>query len=69
MMAHVLGLGTCWINAYGTDCEQKAKRILLVPEDDWLVSVVSIGYPEETPEKGRKGLDEITFTNKYGSQA
>ena len=67
LTAHALGLGACWISVHGTDCEQKAKRILLVPEDDWLVSVVSIGYPAETPEKGRKGLDEITFANKYGS--
>jgi len=30
------------------------------------LAVVSIGHPAETPEKGRKGLDEITFTNQYG---
>jgi nitroreductase len=66
LTAHALGLGTCWISVYGTDCEQKAKHILLIPEEELLVSVVSIGYPAETPEKGRKGLDEITFVNKYG---
>jgi nitroreductase len=68
LKAHALGLGTCWISVYGTDCEQKAKQILLIPEEELLVSVVSIGYPAETPEKGRKGPDEITFSNKYGSQ-
>ena len=66
LTAHALGLGTCWISVHGTDCEQKAKQILLIPEEDLLVSVVSIGYPAETPEKGRKELDEITFTNTYG---
>jgi nitroreductase len=65
LTAHSLGLGTCWISVYGTDCEQKAKQILLIPEEELLVSVVSIGYPAETPEKGRKGLDEIVFANKY----
>jgi nitroreductase len=69
LMAHALWLGTCWISVYGTDCEQKAKQILLIPEEELLVSVVSIGYPAEKPEKGRKGLDEITFTDTYGSQA
>jgi len=28
---------------------------------------MTIGYPAEAPEKVRKGLDEITFANKYGS--
>jgi len=27
---------------------------------------LTIGYPAEAPEKGRKGLGEITFANKYG---
>ena len=67
LTAHALGLGSCWISVYGTDSEQKAKQILLIPEEELLVSVVSIGYPAETPEKGRKGLDEIAFANKYGS--
>jgi nitroreductase len=66
LAAHALGLGTCWISVYGTDCEEKAKSILQIPDDEWLISVVSIGHPAETPEKGRKDLDEITFTNKYG---
>ena len=64
--AHALGLGTCWISVHGTDYEEKAKQILQIPDDEWLISVLSIGQPAETPEKGRKGLDEITFTYKYG---
>jgi len=66
LAAHGLGLGTCWISVYGTDCEEKAKQLLQIPEEEWLLSVVSIGHPAETPEKGRKGLDEITFSDKYG---
>jgi len=66
LAAHALGLGTCWISIYSTDCEEKAKQLLIIPEEELCVSVVSIGHPDETPEKGRKELDEITFTNKYG---
>ena len=65
LAAHTLGLGTCWISVHGTDCEEKAKLILRIPDDEWLLSVVSVGHPAEAPEKGRKGLDEITFTNTY----
>ena len=66
LVAYALGLGACWISVYGTDCEKKAKQILQIPDEEWLLSVVSIGRPAETPEKGRKGLDEITFSDKYG---
>ena len=66
LAAHALGLGACWISIHDTDAEEKAKQILQIPNEEWLLSVVSIGHPEEIPEKGRKGLDEITFSDKYG---
>jgi len=66
LAAYALGLGACWISVYGTDSEEKAKQILQIPAEEWLLSLVSIGHPAETPEKGRKGLDEITFSDKYG---
>ena len=66
LAAYALGLGACWISVHGTDCEEKAKQLLQVPDEGWLLSIVSIGHPAEKPEKARKGLDEITFTDKYG---
>ena len=66
LAAHGLGLGTCWISVHGTDREEKAKQILHIPDEAWLLSLISIGHPGEAPEKGRKGLDEITFSDKYG---
>ena len=66
LAAHALGLGTCWISVRGTDWAETAAKVLGIPDEEWLISVVSIGYPTEAPEKPRKGLDEITFTNRYG---
>jgi len=66
LAAHALGLGACWISVYGTGCEEKAKQLLQIPDEEWLLAIVSIGHPAETPEKERKGLDEIAFTDKYG---
>jgi nitroreductase len=66
LAAHALGLATCWISVHGTDCEEKAKQILQIPDEEWLLSLISIGHPAEAPEKGRKRLDEITFIDKYG---
>ena len=65
LAVHALGLGACWISVYGTDSEEKAKQLLQIPDEEWLLSLISVGYSAETPEKGRKGLDEITFTGKY----
>ena len=64
--AHALGFGTYWISVHGTGCEEKAKQILQIPDEEWLLSIISVGYPAEIPEKGRKELDEITFRDKYG---
>jgi nitroreductase len=66
LAAHSLGLGTCWISVWGTDWMKPAAKVLGIPDKEWLISVISIGYPAEAPEKGRKALDEITFANKYG---
>ena len=66
LAAHALGLGTCWISVRGTDWAETAAKVLGIPNEEWLISVVSIGYPAEAPERPRKGLDEITFANKYG---
>lgn len=66
LAAHALRLGTCWISVCGTECAKTAAQVLGIPDEEWLISVVSIGHPAEAPKKGRKGLNEITFTNKYG---
>jgi nitroreductase len=65
LAAHALGLGACWISAYDMPSENEAKRILNIPEGERLLSVISIGYPAEAPQKEKKDLDGITCTNKY----
>jgi nitroreductase len=66
LAANGLGLGTCWISVHSTDWEEAVQRMLGVPDGEWVISVISIGHAAENPEKGRKGLDEIAFTDKYG---
>jgi predicted oxidoreductase (fatty acid repression mutant protein) len=31
-------------------------------------SVIAIGHPAETPQKARKELSELTFTDEYGKR-
>jgi nitroreductase len=66
--AHSLGLGACWIGrASGTANEERAKRILNIPEDENILSIIAIGHPAESPEKSRRSREETTFTDSYGT--
>ncbi len=66
--AHSLGLGACWIGTYGSAREASAKKVLKVPEDKRLLSVIAIGYPAEAAHSTRKPLAEIISTDQYGGR-
>lgn len=66
LAAHSLGLGGCWINP--SHNEEDVKETLGIPRGERLISVISIGYPDEAPSKTRRELMDITFTNRYGSK-
>ncbi len=58
-----LGLGTCWIGAFS---QEQVKEILGVPEKYKVVSLLTLGYPDETGRpKTRKALEEIVCYDKY----
>ena len=66
LATHTLGLGGCWIGTSNTPYEEAAKDVLGVPKEKILLSVVPIGYPDQSPERTRKEL--IIFNNRYGSK-
>lgn len=69
LAAHALGLGACWIGSYGIANEGRAKDVLEVPQEQRLLSVIALGYPDEAPlPRSRKSLAEIVFNNKYGKR-
>jgi len=45
--AHSLGLGACWIGAYGRLNEKKPKKILDILEEETLLSIIAISHPIE----------------------
>jgi nitroreductase len=64
LSAWELGYGTCWIGAFD---QKEVKKILDIPGEMTVVSLLPIGVPDEMPEpKGRKPFKEIFFTEKYG---
>ena len=58
LVAHELGLGTCWIAAFKED---KVKDALRIPEEVRPVALTPLGYPAEQkgPVKERKPMEEI----------
>jgi nitroreductase len=59
-----LGIGSCWIGAFD---EENVKESLDVPRNLRVVSLLTLGYPDEKPRaKYRKPLREIVYYEKYG---
>jgi nitroreductase len=65
LAAHALGLGTCWIGSYGSGYEERAKEVLGIPGDRRLLSLISLGYPLESPGKARVELSELVCYDRY----
>ena len=65
LAAHALGLGTCWIGSYGSGYEERAKEVLGIPHDRRLLSLISVGYPAESPRSTRMDIDRIVYYDRY----
>ncbi len=67
LMAHALGLGTCWIGAFD---EEKVKRICMIPDRARPHAIITVGYADEKPDMPPKlTLENVTFLNRYGENA
>lgn len=65
LAAWEMGLGTCWI---GTFDRKKVKKLLNVPEEKHLLTVMPLGYPAEERQSTRKPLQKCIYWNKYGKK-
>ena len=63
LRATEMDLVTCWIGWFK---EKKIKKILHIPQCWKIISLLTLGYPEEvsTGQTPRLDLDEILFFNK-----
>jgi nitroreductase len=68
LAAHALGLGTCWIGSYGSAYEERVKEILGIPKGRRLLSIVSVGFPAESPKSTRRELGKLVFKDRYGKK-
>jgi nitroreductase len=61
LMAHDMGLGTCWIGlSQGFLNTPEAKRELGIPENFVVAAPIIVGWPDgETPEKDREPVEVV----------
>jgi nitroreductase len=63
LAAYSLGLGTCWVGAFR---EERARKILEIPQGTRPVGIIPIGYPAETPPRpNRRPLNQIVHYEKF----
>ena len=61
--ANNLGLGTCWVAWF---LQKEIRPILNIPDDKYVVGIVTLGYSNETPKvRPRKNLEEITHFENW----
>ncbi|MEM2109694.1 MAG: nitroreductase family protein [Candidatus Odinarchaeota archaeon] len=57
------GLGSCWLGAF---YEDRVKKILGIPDNIRVVTMIPIGYPDLEPKPtSRKSLEEIVCFEKW----
>ena len=63
LAAEEQGLGTCWIAWFTQD---QIRPVLDIPADKFVVAVITLGYPAESPPaRRRKPLDEIIHYERW----
>lgn len=64
--AHEQGLGAAWVGAFD---EEQVRTLLEAPDRLKPVAIVTIGYPDEEPEKPRKyEITNIAYMDRYGNR-
>lgn len=62
LMAHSLGLGTCWVGAFD---ENAVSKILGIPADVRPVAILPLGYPYETNEAPPRLGEKIEHKERW----
>jgi nitroreductase len=69
LAAHALGLGTCYIGAFDPEnagVERAISKALKLPKNIHVVSLISLGYPDEAPKtKKMRKLSEVMRNENY----
>lgn len=61
-----LGYGSCWLEGDTKPHEEKFKKLLGIPKDKRLLTLIPIGTPVSWPTVEKKSLEEVLHWEKYG---
>ncbi len=59
------GLGTCWMSSLKRSHSEEAERLMNCPESHEIISMISIGYPDEKPVRKKKSLEDMVSFNTF----
>lgn len=63
LQANNLGLGACWVADF---TQEEIRPVLNIPSDKYVVGVITIGYPNESPKaRPRKNLEDIVHYERW----
>lgn len=65
LAAYAMGLGSCWIGVYNSSYEDKARKVLGIPDDRRLLSIIALGYAAESPGSSRVELAQLVCYERY----
>lgn len=61
------GIGTCWVAGHKNDYAAEIEKLLNVPDNYTLISLIPAGYPDQDPApRNKKSLEEVIFFNRFG---
>jgi len=65
LQIHALGLGSCWVDVQYN--EELVRRILKIPDNYEVITVIPVGWPRESPSSTRKSLADCIHHERYGA--
>lgn len=58
-------IDSCWVAGYRKPYSEDVRKLLNVPEKYELISLISLGYSDDTATRSKKPLDEVLKWEKY----
>jgi len=66
LTAYDLGLGSCWVAGDKKPYVEEIRKLLSVPDNFRLVSLIALGYPaEDKPKRVKRELKELIHWEKF----
>jgi nitroreductase len=60
-----LGYGSCWLEGYTLPKEEEFKKLMNVPREKRLLTLIPLGVPAEWPLPDKKPLEKVIHWEKY----